>query len=291
MLAVLAGKQHGVVAYWQLTALAFSPGAIEHRLLTGRLHRMFKGVYGVGHPPTTAEAWETAAVLRCGRDAVASHWTAASRWQLLRPVRGPIHVSVPRDVWAKGIRVHIVKPLHPHDRTKRDGIPITSVPRTLLDLSAVAPLRPLRRAVNEADRKGWLNRRAMAGLLERNPRRKGTKQLRAVIAAVNPTTRRTRSDLEIAFLALCRAYGLPEPVVNGEIMGIEVDMHCAGTNLIVELDSYEYHRTPQEFENDRRRDAHLKRNGYEVLRITDVWLETDPKGVAETVRTLLTRPG
>ena len=139
-LAVLAGKQHGVVAYWQLIALAFSAGAIEHRLLTGRLHRMYKGVYAVGHPPTAAEAWEMAAVLRCGRDAVASHWTAASRWQLLRPVRGPIHVSVPRDVWAKGIRVHIVKPLHPHDRTKRDGIPITSVPRA----------RPLGRGTSEA---------------------------------------------------------------------------------------------------------------------------------------------
>jgi very-short-patch-repair endonuclease len=191
----------------------------------------------------------------------------------------------------KGIRTHHVAGLHPDDCTKRDGIPITTVPRTLLDLSAVADERLMRRAVNQADRMGWLNRRAVAELLERNPRRKGTKQLRSVLAAVSPATRRTRSDLEIAFVALCKAHHLPEPVVNSEVAGIEVDMHWPGTNLIVELDSYEYHRTPQEFANDRRRDAHLKRNGYDVLRVADVWLDSDPEDVAETVRTLLTRPG
>jgi very-short-patch-repair endonuclease len=290
-LAVLAGKQHGVVAYWQLVALGFGPGAIEHRLLIGRLERMYKGVYSVGHRAGSPEAWEMAAVLRCGCETVLSHWTAASRWKLLRPTRGPVHVSVPRDIDVKGIRTYRVKPLHPHDRTKRDGIPITSVPRTLLDLAGVADERLLRRAVNQAARSGWLNRRAIHQLLERNPRRKGSRQLRAAIAAVSPGTRRSRSDLEVAFLELCETYGLPTPVVNGKVNGIEVDMHWPGTNLIVELDSYEYHRTPQEFENDRRRDAGLKVAGYEVLRVGEGWLDSDPAGVAETVRTLLASRG
>jgi very-short-patch-repair endonuclease len=291
MLAKLASGQHGVVAVWQLLELGFSRREIAVRVESRRFHRAYRGVYAVGHPARTAEALEMAAVLACGPQAVLSHWTAAARWALIRPVHGRVHVIAPSDRKAqRGMRPHTAC-LHPHDCTKRDGIPITTVPRTLLDLSAVANERLVRRAVNQADRTGWLNRKAMAELLERNPRGKGTKQLRVVIAAVSPTTRRTRSDLELAFLALCKAYDLPEPIVNAEVEGIEVDMHWPGTTLIVELDCYEYHRTPQEFENDRRRDARLKRSGYEVLRVTDVWLESDPEDVAETVRTLLIRPG
>lgn len=291
MLAKLGSTQHGVVAVWQLLELGFSRREIAVRVESRRFHRVYRGVYALGHPARTAEALEMAAVLACGPQAVLSHWTAAARWALIRSVHGPVHVIAPSDRKAqRGMRPH-TSPLHPHDRTRRDGIPITTVPRTLLDLSAVANERLVRRAVNQADRKGWLNRRVMAELLERNPRRKGTKQLRAVIAGVNPTTRRTRSDLEVAFMVLCKAHHLPEPVANTQVAGIEVDMHWPGTNLIVELDCYEYHRTPQEFENDRRRDAHLKRNGYDVLRVTDVWLDSDPEDVAQTVRTLLTRPG
>jgi very-short-patch-repair endonuclease len=179
--------------------------------------------------------------------------------------------------------VRVATALHASDRTKRDRIPITSVPRTLLDLAAVADERVLRRAVNEADRRGKLNRGAIQDLLERTPRRQGTKALRAVIAAVDPQARRSRSDLELAFLALCRRYGIDQPVMNAKVAGYEVDMHWPGTNLIVEIDSYEYHRTPAEFHNDRRRDADLTTKGYVVIRITDHWLATDPKGVAETI--------
>jgi very-short-patch-repair endonuclease len=286
-LAVLAAKQHGVVAYRQLIAIGFMRGAIQHRLLTKRLHGMYKGVYSVGYPAETAEAWEMAAVLACGRGAVVSHWTAVSRWELLRPTRGYVHVSVPSDRRVKGIRIHHVK-LHRSDYTKRNGIPITTVPRTLLDLAAVAPLSQLRRATNEAARRGKLNRQAIRDLLDRNPRRTGTKALTAVIAAVDPQTRRSRSDLETAFLALCRKYSIPTPVVNTTVAGLEVDMHWPGTRLIVELDSYRYHRAPAEFDDDRRRDARLKVAGYEVLRISDQWLNTDPRGVAETVYSLVT---
>jgi very-short-patch-repair endonuclease len=161
------------------------------------------------------------------------------------------------------------------------------VPRTLLDLAAVASPKQLLRATNEAARKGWLNETALLELIERHPRRKGMKAFVAVIAAVDPLTRRTRSDLEADFLALCRKYKLPEPVVNGMVEGLEVDMHWPGTKLIVELDSYEYHRTPAEFAADRRRDAFLKTSGYDVLRVADSWLNTDPNGVATTIRQLL----
>lgn len=228
-----------------------------------------------------------AAVLACGPGAVLSHWSAAARWELLRPKGGPFVVASRRCA-VKGIQVQAVKGLHPRDRTKRDRIPISTVPRTLLDLAAVADEGLLRRAVNQADRRGRLSRRAIADLLGRNPGRKGTKALTAVIAAVDPQTRRSRSDLEIAFLELCRRFGIPPPVVNEKVAGYEVDMQWPGTRLIVELDSYEYHRTPTEFDADRRRDARLKVLGFEVLRVPDRWLSSDPAGVAETVKALLT---
>jgi very-short-patch-repair endonuclease len=286
-LAILAAKQHGVIAFWQLIKLGFGRGAIEHRLRTKRLHRMYKGVYSVGYPPTTVEAWHMAAVLACGEGAVLSHWTAAARWELLRLGRGWPHVSVPGDRRVKEILTHNVK-LDPRECTRRDRIPITTVPRTLLDLAAVAPLRQLQRAINEADRKGRLNRQEIQEVLERNPRRPGTKALRSLIAALDPQTRRTRSDLEVAFLQLCRDHRIPTPISNGKVEGIEVDFHWPGTNLIVELDSYEYHRTPAEFDRDRRRDAELMAKGYVVLRVSEQWLETDPAGVADAVYSLVT---
>jgi very-short-patch-repair endonuclease len=289
LLALLAGKQHGVVAVCQLLELGLTRRQVERRVEAGWLHRVFRGVYSVGHPATSVEAREMAAVLACGRSALLSHWTASARWKLLRPVPA-IHVSASNDRRVPGIRTYLVT-LHPDDRTKRDGISITSVPRTLLDIAGVAEQRTLRRAVNQAERTGWLNHKAVHELLERNARRKGTKQLRAAIASVNPATRRSRSDLEVAFLDLCAKHNLPTPVANGKINGIEVDFHWPGTNLIVELDSYEYHRTPQEFENDRRRDAYLKKCGYEVLRVGEGWLEDDPAEVAETVKKLLEYPG
>jgi predicted transcriptional regulator of viral defense system len=289
-LADLAARQHGVVAYWQLFALGLSRSAIERRVRAGRLHRVYRSVYAVGHIGLSHEGRDMAAVLACGAGAVLSHWSAGSRWKLLRPLHGLVHVSVPRDCRIPRIRTHQVASLHARDCTKRDGIPITTVPRTLLDIAGVADERTLRRAVNQAARSGWLNLRAIDDTLQRNPRRKGTKQLRAVIAAVNPSTHRTRSDLEVAFLQLCRRYGIPTPVVNGKVLGIEVDFRWPGANLIVELDGYEYHRTAQEFENDRRRDAYLKKHGYEVLRVSDGWLNDDPEGVADTVKILLAYP-
>jgi very-short-patch-repair endonuclease len=245
-------------------------------------------VYAVGHAAVTAEGRELAAVLACGPGATLSHWNAAARWGLLRPTRGPVHVTVAAECRHRvGIRVHLVEQLHPSERTLRDAIPVTSVPRTLLDVAAVATPKALARAVNQADRLGWLNRGAIERLCLRNRGRRGVKRLRAALEAAHPSTGRTRSDLEADFLVLCRDSGLPSPAVNTTVEGYEVDMHWPGTRLIVEIDGFEYHRTRASFERDRRRDAELKLRGYQVLRVTDAWLAGDPAGVATTVRMLL----
>lgn len=287
-LAVLASRQHGVVANWQLIRLGFRPGAVEHRLRKGLLHRLHRGVYAVGHPAVSREGQLMAAVLTCGPEAVLSHWSAAEHWRLLRSRAFLIAVSAPtHHEPAKGVKPHWIQELHPRELTMRDGIPITTVPRTLLDLAAVAPFKQLQRATNEAERAGWLSERAIREILERRSGRKGIKAFRAAIAGLDPQTHRTRSDLEVAFLALCRRYGLPAPVANGTVEGYEVDMHWPGTKLIVELDTWDYHGTSAIFESDRLRDAHLADKEYVVIRVTAHRMDTDPAGVAATIRRLL----
>ena len=290
MLADLADQQHGAVALWQLVELGLPVKWVEHQVAMKRLHRVFRGVYCVGHAKLTREGRLMAGVLACGPNAVLSHWSAAALWGLLQTNRAVIDVVVAgHRTGPKLVRPHRVRGLDPRDRTIRDGIPITTVPRTLLDLATVANERQLRRAVNEAVRARWLYATAIEDILHRHKGRQGIKRLRAATAALNPGTHRTRSDLEDAFLTLCRKHRLPTPDSNTEVEGFEVDIHFPGTNLIVELDSYEYHRTPEEFDSDRRKDAALKRKGYEVLRVSDTWFNSDPNGVAQTVRQLLER--
>jgi very-short-patch-repair endonuclease len=285
--AVLAGNQHGVVAAWQLVELGFSRGWIEHQLGLRRLHRVVRGVYSVGHSEITRQGRAMAGVLSCGPDAVLSHWSAAIHWGLLQTNRAVIDVVVPTDrKGPRDVRARCSK-LEAKDKTIRDGIPITTVPRTLLDIATVANQRQLKRAVNEAVRKRWLYREAIEDILQRHKGRPGIKAFRAATAALNPGTHRTRSDLEDTFLTLCRKHRLPNPDSNTTVGGFEVDIHFPGTPLIVELDSYDYHRTPHEFDADRRKDAALKRKGYEVLRVSDTWLNSDPDGVADTVAQLL----
>jgi very-short-patch-repair endonuclease len=291
-LADLAAKQHGVVAYRQLLALGFGPGAIEHRVRFGRLLLVHRGVYAAGHARVSDEGRHMAAVLACGDGAALSRWSAARRWELLRVYDAVIDVVVCGDAHGRiGIRLHRARDLHRHDMTRRDGIPTTSVPRTLLDLAVVAPDRALKRAVNEADRRGRLNREAVRELLERNQGRRGTRRLRAVIARVDPGTRRTRSELEVDFRKLWREFKIEEPISNETVAGYEVDMFWPEADLIVELDHYDYHRTPAEFTNDRRKWAALKKLGHEVLPVSDEWLNNDPREVAETVRALLGQSG
>jgi len=288
--AQLAACQHSVVAYWQLVGMGIDRGWIDRQTKLGWLHRLYRGVYAVGHPALTAHGKSMAAVLACGPGAHLGLWHAAKHWELLQRVPPIIDVVLTGNrTGPRNVRTHRVKSLHQDECTIRNDIPITTVPRTLIDLAAVANERQLRRAVNNAVRGGWVNRRVIDDLLERHPHRRGITAFRAVIAAVSPQTRRTRSDLEDLFLRVCRKYRLPTPVSNARIEGFEVDFHFPGTRLAIELDSYEYHRTPYELDQDHRRDAHLRDQRYEVLRVSEMWLDSDPRDLAESIRRALSR--
>jgi very-short-patch-repair endonuclease len=290
-IAAIATRQHGVVAHHQLIAAGIGPAAIQRCVAAGRLHRLHRGVYAAGHRHLTAERRWMAAVLACGRDALLSHRCAADLLGLLATSSARIDVVTPARTrhGRNGISLHRVTKLDPQERAVAAGIPVTSVARTLCDLAAVVPLRLLRRAFDQAERMQVLDLAALERLMERSPRRSGSRAVKEVLRSYAGVPARTRSDLERQFLDLCRAAGLPPPQVNARRANTEVDMSWPEHKLIVELDTPRYHGTQAAFENDRRRDADLQLAGYRVIRITGRRLRDEPAAVASLVRGLLSR--
>lgn len=113
-----------------------------------------------------------------------------------------------------GIDAHRDGSLLAEDRTTIDGIPCTSVVRTLLDFAGVSPVWELRKAVGEAEVLRKLDKGAARRLIRRSRGRRGVARLRMLLDELDPDTKRTRSYMERLFLAMCRRAGLPRPEVN-----------------------------------------------------------------------------
>jgi hypothetical protein len=211
-----------------------------------------------------------AAVLACGPGAVVSHHQAAWLHDLGRRFPSNIHVTAPARSRCghPGIKLHRVRDLHPDDVTVVDGIPVTSVVRTLVDQAALLTQQPLRRLFEEAERRGLLDARAVEGVCHRGRGRRGVKAARAALKEAHPDPPMTRSDLERAFLAFCRDSGIPEPSVNVWVEDQEVDIAWLDRGVVVELDSYEYHRTRHAFERDRVRSERLAAARIWPIRVT-----------------------
>lgn len=239
-LAELAGRQHGVVSH--RLAIGFTRGGVGRRIAAGRLHRLYPGAYAVGHRSVTTLGRFMAAVLACGPRAVASHRTAAFVLGLGVDLWSAVEVStVDRGVAARpGIVTHRPREL---ERTVVDGIPVTTLPRTLLDLAEVVPARRLERAFEGADRLRLLDRRAVEALCRRSYGRHGLRPLQALLDRERDPPPATRSELEGRFLEACREAGLRPPEVNGFVEGFEVDAFWRAEGLAVELDGFESHGT------------------------------------------------
>ena len=279
-IAEMADRQHGVIAYSQLMDLGLGPDAVQHRVETGRLHRVHRGIYAVGRPGLTGHGRWMAAVSAYAPNGLLSHRCAASLHGLLFYAGRRIDVTSLTGKSRPGIVVHRVRQLHAEDRALVENIPVTSVARTLVDLAPVVRNDQLRRVIEAAERQGALDLRAF-------DRRRVPRALRAVLADYYDPGY-TRSDLERRFARLGRDAGLPPPAMNIWICGQEVDVVWEDQKVAVQLDSFEFHRTRAAFEDDRKRDAALQIAGYSVLRVTDRWLGDDPDGVVTAVRSLLT---
>jgi len=285
----LAERQHGVVARSQLLGVGFSARAIEGRLERGILHAVHRGVYAVGHRLLGMDARWMAAVLACGPSAALSHRSAARLWGLWRGSgTPPIEVTRAKGWRAPaGLSVHRAS-LPDDERTVVDGIPVTSMPRTIFDLAAVGPKRQVERALNEAEVLGLTDRLSVPDLLERYPGRRGSVVLRGLLGDDEVVRGVTRNDFEELFVSLVDSYGLPRPRFNADVaVGgrfFSADCLWAEERLIVELDGRAVHGTARAFEADRERDRLLLAEGWRVMRVTWRQLRDEGAAIAGDVR-------
>jgi hypothetical protein len=290
-IAALAARQHGAVARWQLLALGMHPRAISHRLAAGRLHQVHRGVYAVGHRVLGTHGRWMAAVLAGGPDAALSHAAAAALWELRPSAATIIDVTVPHTTGARsrpGLRIHRARRLPEHVAT-HVGIPVTTPARTILDLAAMLPRRPLERVLDQAENARLTDVASLVALARAHRGHHGASRLIEALDRHTPGTTLTRSELEERFLALCDANGLPRPLVNHVVEGRERDFVFAAERLVVETDGWQHHQGRGAFEEDRRRDAVLLRAGYRTLRVTHRQLTSDGDDVAATLRAVLAR--
>jgi len=292
MVAALAQMQHGVVAHRQLIELGLGPDAVQHRVDRARLHRVHIGAYAVGHRLLSGHGRWMAAVLSCGPAAMLSYRCAAALWCLLPTNSRRLDVTVPGGSrrGPAGVAVHRARRLDPEDRGEHDGIPVTSVARTLLDLAGVVDRRRLQSALEAAERLRLFDLAALDRTIKRGRTRPGARMLREALGEYRDPPF-TRSELERRFLGLCRAAGLPAPSVNTWVAGGEADMAWPDQRVVVELDSHTFHATGAAFERDRRRDAALQLAGYTALRVTDRRLAREPDVVMRDVATALAAGG
>jgi very-short-patch-repair endonuclease len=254
--ARLASTQHGVVSAAQLGALGLSRTTISERVRTGRLHRIHRAVYTVGHRGLNQHSYWMAAVLACGEDVALSHTSAAALWGLLKPSRGPIHVTSPSlngRTRRSGIVLHRSRSLGANLVTQRSRIPVTNPQRTIDDLHGAVEPYLVRRAIRQAEHGGW-----------------------PIDRATKSKTKRTRSDLELDFLAFCARHSFPRPAVNVKVGSWEVDFLWPEQRVAVETDFFDHHRGSVSFEDDHQRELDLRRAGYSVRRYTGAQLRNHP---------------
>jgi very-short-patch-repair endonuclease len=266
-IAAIADTQHGLITYVQLLALGLSDGGIRYRVATGRLYRVHQGLYSVGHRPISPHSRAMAAVLACGPDAALSHGSAATLWGIGNHWDTPIEVTARSARRRPGIRTHRSKTLTALDVTEHYGIRVTTPARTLLDNANRLSYDALAGGVSTLRLAGYLTRGSLDELLARHPPTRATERLRR--HTVHPKRGPTRSKFERDFLSLAERHRLPEPEVNTKVAGYEVDIFFPDHALTVELDAYETHSDPAQFEKDRNRDADLAAIGIATVRITD----------------------
>ena len=283
LVAALAAEQWGVVTVRELAERGLDRDAIARRVRSGRLHRVFRGVYAVGHSGLAPEGTWLAAVMACGAQALLSHACSVMLFGLW-----PVEDRLPEVTVAHaarrapaGIRVHRARNLHPEDIARCRGVPTTSVARTIMDLAPRLGDIPLRRLMSRAQSMHLTNLRLLARQVDRAHGRPGRARFARVLAGAPPAT---RSELEDRLHDLLSAAGLTAPHVNVPLhldgRRIIPDLRWPEQRLVVEADGRQWHGTPQARAEDAERQAILESHGERVIRVT--W-EQATAGAAQTL--------
>jgi hypothetical protein len=225
-----------------------------------------------------------AAVRACGAGAVLSGRAAAYLLGLLKGAPPAPEITAPTERRVKGVKTRRSRKLHPGDRTIWRGIPVTTVPRTLVDLASVLSSEALARAAHEAGIRHHTTPEQVEAALERHPNARGAGNLRRVIQG---DVHVTLSKLERRFLRLLRAAKLHLPETNRPAGGRHVDCRWPEIGLTVELDSYTYHRSRHAWEQDRRREREARARGDDFRRYTYGDVFERPASVLGELRTVV----
>jgi very-short-patch-repair endonuclease len=279
----LATGQHGVVSVEQLERLGYSRSSAAKAAGVGRLRRLHRGVYAVGHEALTWEGWCVAAVL-ANSPSVASHWSAGWMWGLSRSrPSGKFHVTATtRRHRKRDFHVHFAE-LTDEDISSVQGVPVTSVARTSLDLAALDSCGTSARLKRLEDGEHRLDLREFEALLSRSKGHKGWSALAEAVDLYRPDPTVTRSGLERRFRGLIRRSGLPAPSMNFVVAGYELDCYWPEHLLAVELDTYGTHGSRLSFEEDRKRQRKLGLLGITLERFTDRQLDSEADEVLRAV--------
>jgi very-short-patch-repair endonuclease len=282
--AEIAGQNQGIVTRTQLLAAGVTDKEIRYRLRVGMLIREYKGVYRVGHRAPSVEARYLAAVRACGDGALLCGRAAGYLLGLLKGPPPPPEVMTSTDRRIGGVTTRRSRRIDPRDATTFRGIPITTVPRTLVDLAAVLSLGDLARACHEAGVRYGTKPRHVEAVLARRPNSRGASRLRSITRGDHKLV---LSRLEAAFLRLLRKAGLPLPQTNKPAGGRRVDCRWPEQRLTVELDSYTFHNSRHTWEQDRRREREARARGDEFRRYTWGDVNEDQRYVLNELRKLL----
>jgi len=286
-LAELASRSHGVVTRQELLSAGLTRNEIASRIRHGGLIRVHRGVFRVGHVAPSLEARYLAGVKACGEKSLLAGSAAAHLFGLLKRPPSLPEVLTASQRRPKGVVARRARRSDLTDGTVWRDIPVTNIPRTLVDLAAVLAEEDLARAFHEAAVRHRIRPDRVEAVLSRRHNWPGARKLRRVIWGETPVT---LSRLESRFLDCLRAASLPQPDVNRRIGRRYVDCRWPGHRLTVELDSYRYHGTRHAWEQDLEREREARARGDEFRRYTWRDVDEDPEPMVADLRGLLGRP-
>lgn len=292
--ARIAGAQHGVIAIEQLHACGLSKDAVARAVRAGHLHRLYRGVYAVGHLGSGVRSLWKAATIAGGDGALLSHRASAEAQSMLKPAgRRIIDVTVTsrNGRRRRGLRIHRVGALRPDEICRVAGIPCTSPPRTIIDLAGSEPRPQLERAIRAGESSGIVKAPEVGRILARHPLAPGHALIVELLRLRDPVAGKTDSDLELIFFDLCSRFGFPLPKVNVQIGANgarhKVDFVWPELRLAIETDGRQWHEGTFATSLDETRDRDLTIAGWRVQRLTWRQIILDPEGAAAIVRSLI----
>lgn len=286
--ARLAGRQGGHVTRAQLLALGVPGRTITWQLEAGRLFRVHRGVYAVGHVPTSPLDRARGALLAAGARSALSRTSAAAFWGLYQRWPQPLEVVSPLQLRVPTLKASRCNTLLGRDIRAKDGIRVTSPARTLLDIAPRTATKTLHRFHNQLRMGRLVNNEQLLDVAKRNPQHPGTKLLLALAGASQGEAK--RSGFEVDWPPFAARYELPDYKMNIHVAGERIDVLFTPDRLIVELDGWGTHGTKLAFEDDRDRDSSiLAATGIPTMRITYDGLHRRPRMQANRINAILAR--